>query len=136
MPEVHDFDEEFELLARPRIAFKLCGQEFETPGFIHPAVLLNRAEGTEGTVQFFLRILAPESRERFQALIDDPDTLIDIAQLDYIGGWLIREVSGMRPTEPPPTEPPASSGNGSVPSEIGSGSRASSSKKAASTGES
>lgn len=52
-------------------------------------------------IEFLRLACVPESALRFQALIDDPDRLVDVEVLGPVFIWLSEEVLVMRPTAPP-----------------------------------
>lgn len=51
-------------------------------------------------IQFLKMACVPESALRFEALVDDPDRLVDVKLLGEVFGWLAEEVLD-RPTPPP-----------------------------------
>jgi len=54
-------------------------------------------------MEFFREVMLPGEFERFQALIDDPDVAIAIADLAEIAGWLSGQYTA-RPTQPSSSE--------------------------------
>ena len=99
------------------LAFSLEGQEFECRPAINGATLLKfvaDADSNEGgrsataLLDFFSRALKSEDAERFKALIDDPDTLIQIETIGEIAAWLVEQYTD-RPTQEPSN---SSSGSG------------------------
>lgn len=87
------------------LTFDLEGQTFEAHKAIPGAVLLDLVahagdEGGESAgaiVSFFEQALVPESHERFDALIKDPEAQIPLETLVEILTWLIEEYTS-RPT--------------------------------------
>jgi len=92
---------------RDEIKFKLYGEEFICYRAIQGKVLLEVAGGFDGgnTVnandvieKFFKAVLEPDSYERFNALIHDPERIVPVEDLGEITGWLVEQYSG-RPTQ-------------------------------------
>lgn len=50
--------------------------------------------------KFFDTVLVDESRERFNALADDPDRIVSVETLSEITAWLVEQYSA-RPTQQP-----------------------------------
>lgn len=81
------------------LTFDLEGQTFEARPAIPGAVLLDLvavagdegAAGAGSIISFFEKALVPESYERFDVLIKDPEVLIGIETLVEILSWLIEE---------------------------------------------
>jgi len=91
----------------PEIKFKLHGEEFECRSAIQGKVLLEVAKSAdtgqaanadEIITKFYGSALLPESYERFEALIHDPDKIVTVETLGEITGWLVEQYSG-RPTQ-------------------------------------
>lgn len=91
------------------ISFKLHGEEFQCRPSMQGKVLLKlvaQSDEDEGAgiakslTQFFEIALLPESLERFNALLEDPDRIVSVETLGEIVGWLVEEYSA-RPTERP-----------------------------------
>jgi hypothetical protein len=51
-------------------------------------------------IEFIRMACIPESALRFQALVDDPDRLVDVQPLGEVFIWLSEEILA-RPTAPP-----------------------------------
>lgn len=89
------------------VKFKLYGEEFNCRKAIQGKVLLEVAGSFDGEnvtnandviEQFFEAVLEPESHERFNALLHDPDKIVTVEELGEITGWLVEQYSG-RPTQ-------------------------------------
>lgn len=90
------------------IVFELEDQEFKAYGQVPGAVLLefiSRSSGedsadTAKAILYYLEeSMDKATYKRFNALIHDPEVLIEIETLSEIVGHLISERSGARPTE-------------------------------------
>jgi hypothetical protein len=95
-----------EPVANEPVTFTLHGQAFTAAPAIQGAYLLHfvsQADSGDGgqasaaLMSFYQRVLAPESWERFEKLINDPDTIVSIEQLTEIVGWMVSEYT-KRPT--------------------------------------
>lgn len=96
------------------ISFKLHGEEFSCRPAMQGKVLLdlvakssnqeNPGEAAEMIGSFFKIVLLPESYERFDALVTDPDRIVPIETLSEIVGWLVEQYSD-RPTKRPEPSP-------------------------------
>lgn len=98
--EIPDFTAE-ETRGKP---FKMGPEIFYPRTTIHPGVFLDREKGVEGLIKEIGYFLTKEDRERFNAILRDPDFAIDSYKLDELVGWLIRgqvERDAERPTESP-----------------------------------
>lgn len=91
------------------LSFKLHGETFECWPGLQGRVLLNLAANSseeDGAAaartmnEFFNSALKPESLERFNALLTDPEKIVNIETLGDITAWLVEEYSG-RPTKEP-----------------------------------
>lgn len=91
------------------IEFQLHGEKFECRPQIQGSVLLgivgstadgNPAASAAVIVDFFSKVLVPESNERFQALINSEDKIVTVETLGEITGWIIEEYSN-RPERQP-----------------------------------
>jgi len=89
------------------IKFKLYGEEFNCFRAIQGKVLLevagsfddNRASNANDVIEkFFKAVLEPESYERFDALIHDPDKIVPRRRPRRNSGWLVEQYSA-RPTQ-------------------------------------
>jgi len=58
----------------------------------------NTSENATVLLDFFSAVLYPESHERFDAMISDPDKAVSLESLMEIVSWLM-ETYGNRPTE-------------------------------------
>lgn len=87
------------------LAFELYDETFECRPAIQGAVILEFLSAGEGDgsgaarqiLGFYEQALFPEAFERFSALINDPDRIVDLETLTEIVGWLIEEYTS-RPT--------------------------------------
>lgn len=92
------------------LSFKLYDQEFHCYPAIQGKVLLDLVAGTDGDdsglaaaksiTVFFNTVLKPESRDAFNALLEDPEKIVTVETLGDITAWLVEEYSG-RPTQQP-----------------------------------
>lgn len=89
------------------IKFKLYNEEFTCYRAIQGKILLEVAGGFDGEntanandviEKFFKSVLEPESYERFNALIHDPERIVPVEDLGEITGWLVEQYSE-RPTQ-------------------------------------
>jgi len=89
------------------VTFKLHGEEFHCRRAIQGKVLLEVAGKASSTDAgnadniisgFFSAALVPESFERFEKLIHDPDTIVTVETLGEITAWLVEQYSE-RPTQ-------------------------------------
>jgi hypothetical protein len=103
-----DFGSGGEVSVTP-VSFSLHGEEFECRTKVQGKVLLQlvaQAEENDGAgvvtslTGFFDVALLPESLERFNALLEDPDRVVTVETLGEIVGWLVEQYSA-RPTERP-----------------------------------
>lgn len=88
--------------------FALHGENFEAVPVIQGKVLMDLiresqsddvATSTEVADKFFAKVLTDESYERFSALINSKDKIVEVETLGEIVGWLVEEYS-KRPEEP------------------------------------
>lgn len=91
------------------ISFKLHGQEFQCHPNLQGRALLELAANSsddDGAAaartinDFFATALKPESYTRFDALLNDPTTIVTVETLGDITAWLVEEYSA-RPTQEP-----------------------------------
>lgn len=91
------------------LTFKLHGEEFVCRPAVQGKVLLNliaNSNEDDGAAmarvieRFFEVTLEPESYERFNALVEDPDRIVTVETLGEITGWLVEQYSG-RPQQGP-----------------------------------
>lgn len=103
-----DFGSGGEIVTEP-LNFKLHGETFECWPNLQGKVLLDLAANSgedDGvaaakTMQdFFVAALKPESYEKFNALLTDPETIVNVETLGDITAWLVEEYSE-RPTREP-----------------------------------
>lgn len=101
-----DFGEDSNVSKEP-ISFKLYGEEFQCKTAIQGKVLLDIVKETSSEDpgaaaamidSFFSTALLPESYERFQNLLKDPEKIVTVETLSEITAWLISEYSE-RPTK-------------------------------------
>lgn len=107
MSRFKDFGNPFNSEGAESLSFKLYGEEFECRKSIQGKTLLKfaansdsekTAESTGAIFGFFEEALAPESNERFQKLLDDPNKIVSIETLSEIIGWILEQYSN-RPTQ-------------------------------------
>jgi hypothetical protein len=91
------------------LSFKLHGEVFECHPSLQGKVLLelaaNSAEDSGAAAaktinDFFSQSLKPESYEKFEKLLKDPEKIVSVETLGEITGWLVEEYSA-RPTQEP-----------------------------------
>jgi hypothetical protein len=92
------------------LSFKLHGEDFACKPKMQGIVLLdlvskssaqdNPGEAAAIINKFFELVLIAESYERFDALVQSDDRIVDVEQLSDIVGWLVEQYSD-RPTQPP-----------------------------------
>lgn len=92
------------------LMFKLYGEEFQCHPAIQGKALLNMVKragdesdptaAAEVIDSFFSLALLPESLERFNILLADPEKIVSVETLSEITGWLVGEYSE-RPTKEP-----------------------------------
>lgn len=91
------------------LTFKLHGEDFSCHPAIQGKVLLNLAANGSSedpaaaakTIDsFFGYVLTPESNERFQNLLMDPERIVSMDTLSDIVQWLIEEYTN-RPNQQP-----------------------------------
>lgn len=85
------------------VSFDLYGQTFACYKQIHGVTLLRfvkesaseeGSRATEAMLDIFKRVMPSEEYERFEALCDDPDTVVPVETLGEIIGWLMEVYSG------------------------------------------
>ena len=85
------------------LSFKIYDQEFNCRPALQGKVLLEMAvagnvDDTSAAAKivdtFFAKALLPESLERFNALLSDPDKIVTVEMLGEIAGWLTEQYSG------------------------------------------
>lgn len=91
------------------IVFKLHNEEFTCIATIQGKTLMNLvsrsqsedpAEAMAVVETFFSKILVDESLERFNALLEDKERIVDMETLGEIIAWLVEEYTG-RPNQQP-----------------------------------
>lgn len=93
------------------ISFKLHNEEFHCRPSLQGKVLLEMAASAQATGDdtsaaatmidsFFAKALLPESLDRFNALLTDPERIVTVETLGEIAGWLTEQYSG-RPQQGP-----------------------------------
>lgn len=97
-----NFDEEYQITEKEGHSFTLAGQVFRTKAIAPVAAFRDKETGLDAAIMFLKRVLVPEDREKFDALMADEDAPISPYQVDQIATWIIEETSG-RPTESPDT---------------------------------
>ena len=107
MSRFKDFGAPLEDNAKESLSFKLYGEEFNCRPAIQGKVLLkfaasssseDAADSTNAILGFFGVALLPESHERFEKLIEDPDKIVSVETLGEIIGWILETYSN-RPTQ-------------------------------------
>ena len=90
------------------ISFSLFGETFTCRSSLQGKFLLDLvaetnsedpAAGAAVMQKFFDTVLVDDSRERFNALAEDPDRIISVEVLSDITSWLVEQYSA-RPTQP------------------------------------
>lgn len=107
MTRFKDFGDGGEVIYEP-LSFKLYGEDFHCRPALQGKVLLDMASSAEGDnsnpgaviKNFFEQALLPDSLERFNVLINDPDKIVTVDTLGQVVGWLVEEYSN-RPTQEP-----------------------------------
>lgn len=91
------------------LTFSLNGQKFEAVPAIQGSTLLEfvaSADGESGGAaatalyKFFEDVMEPDQYQRFQAVLKDPEVIIDMELIGEIAGWLVEEYTS-RPTKRP-----------------------------------
>ena len=89
------------------LSFKIHGEEFHCYPNIQGKTLLNMvsqsmesdsAMAVEVINTFFDKTLKPESKERFDLLVNDPERIVTVETLGEIVTWLVEQYSS-RPTQ-------------------------------------
>lgn len=97
------------------LSFKIHGEEFHCRPAIQGKTLLNIVAGadeSDGAAvartinDFFEKTLLPESLDKFNVLINDPEKIVTVDTLGEITAWLVEQYS-LRPMQQPE---PSSSG--------------------------
>jgi len=91
------------------LSFSLHGETFECRPTIQGKTLLTMVADAESDdtskilniiTEFFHKTLLPESYERFEALIEDPDRIVTVETLGEITAWMVEQYTE-RPTKEP-----------------------------------
>lgn len=91
------------------LSFALHGETFNCRPALQGKFLLDLvaqsndddpAAAAELVNKFFANVLDPESFERFESLVQDPDRIVSVETLGEITGWLVSEYTD-RPTQQP-----------------------------------
>lgn len=107
MSRFKDFGSPLNVKDMEKPVFKLYDEEFTCVPSIQGKVLLqfaalsdsdNAAESSVAITGFFEKVLVPESYDRFQILLEDPDKIVSVTTLSEIIGWVLEEYSD-RPTQ-------------------------------------
>ena len=108
MTRFKDFGNGGETTPALPISFKLWGEEFHCVTSIQGKLLLeivsdsasdDPAKSALVMDKFFTAVLKPESKERFDTLLSDPEKITTLDTLGEIVAWLMEEYSN-RPKEP------------------------------------
>lgn len=90
------------------VTFEIYDEEFECRSQIQGATLLRFVEDADSgdggraagaMLDFFKRVLQPESFERFEVLWEDPDRIVPMETMGEIVSFLVEEYT-KRPTQP------------------------------------
>jgi hypothetical protein len=107
-PRFKDFGDGGQAINEP-LSFKLHGEEFQCNPAIQGKVLLemvstassnDQAAATKVITDFFDAVLVPESKERFNALLETTDKIVSVDTLGEITGWIVEQYSN-RPNPGP-----------------------------------
>jgi hypothetical protein len=92
------------------LSFKLHGEDFSCKPKMQGRILLdlvaassaqdNPGEAAAIINKFFKLVLIAESYERFDALVQSDDRIVEVEQLSAIVAWLVEQYAD-RPTQPP-----------------------------------
>jgi len=103
-----DFGKTSTLEDFPPLSFKLNDEEFQCKQAMSGAALLDfvrRADSNSGgmaaeaIVDFLNGSLEDDDAVRFEAMIKDPDRIVEVETLGDIAGWLVEQYTA-RPTKP------------------------------------
>lgn len=109
MTKFKDFGSGTGSAEKEAVTFKLHGEDFECRPELQGKVLLDLVAKSSGddaaaaaqTINdFFKNVLLSESYTRFNALLVDPDKIVNVETLGQISSWLVEVYSG-RPTQGP-----------------------------------
>jgi hypothetical protein len=91
------------------LSFALYGEDFECYPEVQGKLLLDLVADSSSddpvkssaiVTKFFEYVLKPESKDRFNALVSDPERIVTVDTLAEITGWLIEEYTN-RPNQQP-----------------------------------
>lgn len=91
------------------ISFKLYGEDFDCYPEVQGKLLLDLVADSSSddpvkqsaiVTKFFEYVLKPESKERFDALVADPERIVSVDTLADITGWLIEEYTNRPEAQP------------------------------------
>jgi hypothetical protein len=108
MTRFKDFGAGGEVVHEP-LSFTLYGEKFECYPAIQGKTLLlmvadadsdDTAKVANIVTTFFEKTLLPESYERFQDLLDDPERIVTVEALGEITSWMVEQYTE-RPTKEP-----------------------------------
>lgn len=103
-----DFGSGADIVKEP-VTFRLYGEDFECWPSLQGKILLEivaNADSEDGSSmaksinEFLGAAVKPESKERLDALMADPEKVVDVETLGEIMGWLVEQYSA-RPTQQP-----------------------------------
>jgi hypothetical protein len=103
-----DFGSGAEISKEP-LSFRIYGEDFECYPSLQGKVLLdivanadsNDGAGMAKTISEFLEAaVKPESKNRLDDLMNDPERIVDVETLSEIMAWLVEQYSA-RPTQQP-----------------------------------
>jgi hypothetical protein len=103
-----DFGKTTAIEEYPPLGFSLNGEEFSCrpalPGtalldFVRRADSDSGGTAAEAIVEFLEESLEGDDRDRFSAMIRDPDQIVDVETLGEIAGWIVEQYTS-RPTKP------------------------------------
>lgn len=91
------------------LSFKLYDEEFECYPEVQGKLLLDLVADSSSedpvkqsaiVTKFFGFVLMPESKERFDALVEDPNRVVSVDTLAEITGWLVEEYTNRPESQP------------------------------------
>jgi len=102
MTRTKDFGSSAKKINKSPITFTLEGEEFEAKKMLQGKVLLDFAQLSDdpnkaaaAIPMFFEKVLLSESLERFSALIDSDDRIVEVETLAEIVGWLMEQYTNL-----------------------------------------
>jgi len=97
-----DFGSSAKKINKTPIKFTLEGEDFEARGALQGKVLLDFAQISDEPSKaaaaiptFFAKVLLPESLDRFNALLESEDRIVEVETLAEIVGWLMEEYTNL-----------------------------------------